>query len=465
MSIEPIGLLTFLVGMICLYLGHRAAAAILVFSTLFGSAAAILIGTANIPPAHLLLLFLAMTTLTSRLETARAIGAVSFPEPGFWLMCLLIYGLLTAFLMPRLLEGSMQIVALGTSGYGETNWTVPLNPTSGNLTQSIYLSGDFACFIMIVAIASTSLAGFTTITNALLAYAVGNVIFAFVDLATFATGTKWLLDFIRNAQYVMHDEEQIAGIKRIVGSFTEASAFAASTLGALGFTGTLWLCGYRPALTGTLALISLVLVVLSTSSTGLAGTPAILLILYATALTRHGIDFRKPVSSTAVMCAPLLIVAVILALQLDDEAAKPIRDYINTLIFTKSDTDSGIERAAWNMFSLRNFFDSYGLGVGLGTVRTSSFLIALLSNVGVPGTLFYIFFATTAFFRRRGTPGTDLADIRLAARNACLGLIIAATFAGVTVEQGLLFYVLAGLACADPERSFSTLDHAAGVRA
>jgi hypothetical protein len=461
MSIEPIGLLTFVIGLICLQLGYRATAATLVVATLLGSAAAILIGTANIPPAQVLLAFLATITLKRRLEGTRTIQAMSFPEPGFWLMCLVIYGLLSGFLMPRLMEGSMPIIPLGTSEYANTGFTVPLGPVSGNLTQGIYLVADFACFIMIVAIASTQ-AGFATIASALVAYAAGNVLFAVLDLGTFATGTQWLLDFIRNAQYTLHIEEQIGGLKRIVGSFTEASSFARSTLGALGFTGTLWLCGYRPALTGTLALASLALVVLSTSSTGLAGAPAVLLILYVTALMRLGFHPSRPFRSAAVMCAPLLVVAVILAAQLDDEAAKPIRDYIDVLIFNKSATDSGIERNSWNTFALQNFLDSYGLGVGLGTVRTSSFPIALLSNVGVPGTIFYLLFAASAFLRRRGTPRTFPADVRLAARNACLGLIVGDTFAATTLEQGLFFFVLAGIACAEPERDVAALSPAAG---
>ncbi len=456
MSIEPIGLLTFIIGMICLQLGYRATVATLVVATLFGSAAAILIGLANIPPAHLLLAFVAATTLTRRLETARTIKAMSFPEPGFWLMCLVIYGLVSGVVMPRLLAGSMPIIPLGTSEYADTGSTVPLGPVSSNLTQGVYLVADFVCFVMIVAIASTQ-AGFTTIASALLAYAAGNVLFAFVDLGTYATGTQWLLDFIRNAQYALHIEEEISGLKRIVGSFTEASAFARSTLGALGFTGTLWLCGWRPVVTGTLALASLALVVLSTSSTGLAGTPPVLLILYATALTRLGVHPSRPFRSAAVLCAPLLVLAVILAAQLDDETSKPIRDYIDALILNKATTDSGIERNTWNTFALQNFFDSYGLGVGLGTVRTSSFPIALLSNVGVPGTIFYLLFAASAFLRRRGAPRTFPSDVRLAARNACLGLIIGDTFAGTTVDQGLLFYVLAGMACAEPERNIAAL--------
>ena len=167
------------------------------------------------------------------------------------------------------------------------------------------------------------------------------------------------------------------------------------------------------------------------------------------------------------LCAPLLIVALLLAAQLDEETTKPIRNYLDVLIFDKANSDSGVTRGSWNTYAMRNFFDSFGLGVGLGTVRTSSFPIALLSNVGIPGTVFYLFFAATAFLSRRGTPRTLLSDVRLAARNACLGLIAGAIFSGTTVEQGLLFYVLAGLASAEPERavrSAAALSRPAGAR-
>jgi hypothetical protein len=63
----------------------------------------------------------------------------------------------------------------------------------------------------------------------------------------------------------------------------------------------------------------------------------------------------------------------------------------------------------------------------------------------------------SAFGRRRGSPRTFPTDVRLAARNACLGLIIGDIVAAPTVEQGLLFYVLAGVACAEPERDTEEL--------
>jgi hypothetical protein len=468
MSIEPIGLLTIMVGLICVFLGYRATFATLVPMALFGSAAAVLIGSANIQPAHLFLAFAAFAVLGRHQEAAMAIEAMKFPRPGFWLLCLVIYGILGAFLIPRLAAGSMQIMPLGTSEFSDTGYTVPLGPVSSNLTQSIYIVADFICFVITVAVATTR-AGFMAGTAGLLAFAAGNVLFALIDLATYNTGTQWLLDFMRNAQYTLHAEEEVIGLKRIVGSFPEASAFAHSTIAAVGFTGTMWLCGRLPAWTGTLAIISLILLVFSTSSGGLAMVPPLLTILYVTALTRSGFDPRKrPYRSAAVLCAPLLVLAVALALQLNDEASKPVRDYLDALIFNKPNTESALTRGTWNSFALQNFFDSYGFGVGLGTVRASSFPIAVLSNVGIPGAIFYLLFAATGFLRRRGIPRTFPADVRLAARNACLAIIIGETFAGTTVEQGLLFYVLAGIACAQPElrmeRVLPVPNRPAGVR-
>jgi hypothetical protein len=444
--------MTIVVGLICLRLGYIAVLRAFVIATSLGSAAALLIGSANIQPAHLLLVFVVAGVFSnSRLRIATA-SALNYPKPGFWFMWLVIVGVVSAFLMPRLLADSMAIYPLGASEYAPTGSTVPLGPVSSNLTQSIYLTGDLVCLAVVIGVASVR-GGLTAVTNAVLACAVANVVFAFLDLATYFTNTQWLLDFIRNAQYVLHVEEEVVGLKRIVGAFPEASSFSQHTLGLFGFVGTLWAFGYRPAMTGILALSLVVLLVFSTSSSGLAGTPPALIIIYFTAFRRFGIGPTHPYRSAALLCAPLAIVAVLLAAQFDPEVSRPVRDYLDELIFNKATTASGIERNEQNRNAMENFYDSFGLGVGLGTVRTSSFPVALLSNVGVPGTALYILFAVTAFGFRRGVPGTVQANIRSAARNGCLCSIVGWTISGPTVDQSLLFYILAGLVCAEPERT------------
>jgi hypothetical protein len=55
-------------------------------------------------------------------------------------------------------------------------------------------------------------------------------------------------------------------------------------------------------------------------------------------------------------------------------------------------------------------------------------------------------------FLTAGTPRSFPSDVRLAARNACLGLLIGDFLASPAVDPGLLFYVFAALCCAEPER-------------
>lgn len=447
MSLEPIGVLTLLAGLICLGLGTTALVRGVAISATLGASAALLIGAANIQPGHLTLAFLAFGVLSRRREAAAAIRALHPNEPGFWFACLVIYGVASAFLLPRLLAGTTEIVPLGTSIFDDTGSTVPLVPVSSNLTQSVYLAAGLVCFVTMAAVASTR-EGFRAAVGALLAYCVANTAFAILDVATYAAGMQELLGFMRNARYTLHTDAEVAGMKRIVGSFTEASSFARSTLGVFGVTGTLWLCGFRPLLTGSIAALSLALIVLSTSSTGLVGAPALLLMLYATAFAR--LVHRQAGRHAAIFAlyGPIVGLAVLLLILLDPAAAGTVHGYVDLVVLNKASSDSGIERSSWNVVSFQNFLDSWGLGVGLGTARASSFAVALLATVGIPGALFYAVFAGECFLRPRGQAGSLEADVAIAARNGFFGLMVGDLLVGPVVDQGLFFCMLAATAAA-----------------
>ncbi|MCU4181113.1 hypothetical protein [Bosea sp. BH3] len=456
MSIEPIGIATFLIGLFCLALGNGALVPAVAMASLFGASAALLIGAANIQPGHVVLGFLLISVMSRGQDARNMIRALRPGEPGFWFACLTLYGVASAFLLPRVLAGSTQIVPLGSSVYDETGSTIPLVPVSSNLTQSVYLTANLIVFAAVAGIAARR-EGFVAVLAGLMAYCIGNTLFALIDLATYATGTQDLLGFMRNARYTLHTDTEIAGLKRIVGSFTEASAFARSTLGVIGFTGTLWLCGYRPALTGGVTAASLVLLVLSTSSTGLAGSPVILALLYGTALFGGSTVFGGRTRSFAIVLAPPLLLGAALFVVLDEGTRTTVRDYVDMLLLQKGNSDSGIERSSWNRISFQNFLDTGGLGVGLGTARASSFVVALLATVGIPGALFYALFFTSALLQRRGVPGSFPSCVRLAARNGCFGLMIGDLLVGPVIDQGLFFCLLAAIASAYPERDEALL--------
>lgn len=451
MSIELFGLVILVVGGLCLVRGQGSTAVVFIVLTVFGSAAAAFIGQNTIPPAHVFLAFLAAAVLV-RGEARLSIGAALRPsEPGFWLTCLVAYGVIGAVLLPRVLAGLTQIVPLGVTEFGEITGAVPLVPGSSNITQSIYLISNLLCFLLIVAVASRA-DGFRAVVVGLIAYGLANAAFALVDLATYATGTQDALQFMRNAKYTLHNEEEVSGLKRIVGSFTETSSFARSSLGVLGFAGTLWLCGRYARLTGPLALATVVLLVLSTSSTAIVGIPVVIAILYLAswyvALTKGGM-----LSWAFVIGLPVVLLVATTAVLLEPQASRAVTDYLNTTVFNKLGTDSGIERSSWNTYALQNVWDTWGAGVGVGTTRTSSFFLALISSTGVLGLIFYGAFAYGAFVRPRGVPRSFEADARMACLNACIGLLVGDLLLSPSIDQGLLFFVLAGLAAAVPARS------------
>ncbi|MEE7448881.1 hypothetical protein MRF4_14360 [Methylobacterium radiotolerans] len=452
MSFEPIGAITVVAGLFCLLFGTDSVVVAFVVFCNLGSAAALLLGGANVQPAHLFLLFLMIATLFYRNISTLVLRSFRLPEPGFWLLCLALYGVASSYVLPRLFAGQTYIVPLGTSSHLITSdGVVPLGPVSSNFTQPIYLLGDLVCFSVIAAFGSTR-DGIGTLAKALIIYAAANICFGIVDVLTAATGTQEALQFIRNAQYTFHDEETVGTMRRIIGAWPEASAFAGMTLGSCGFTGMLWLCGRKPLVTGPLALISLLFVILSTSSTGLVGAVVLVGLLYTIALLRCSTHRQDRFSAGLVIAGPLVLCILILLALSVNGAADRVFDYVDTLVLSKGETSSGVQRSAWNAYAWRNFIDSSGLGVGLGTNRTSSLPLAVLSNVGIPGAVFYVLFLASVFGFRRGAPRTYASDIRSAARVACLCLLAGGMIAGPTVDQGLLFYIFAATACAYPER-------------
>jgi hypothetical protein len=68
------------------------------------------------------------------------------------------------------------------------------------------------------------------------------------------------------------------------------------------------------------------------------------------------------------------------------------REVLTSVTVSKGESGSFINRTAADLYSVQLLLQTYGLGVGLGSNRSSSFLTTLISNVGVAGTLAFLVF-------------------------------------------------------------------------
>jgi hypothetical protein len=450
MTLEIIGIATLGVALIGMFCGPSFIVTAFFFATLLGSASAFnLQSVGDISPAHFLLGIVASKLLIDKTILQRTIRAAAPGRPGFWLLLAAIYGLASAYFMPRIFAGQTEVFPVRI--YFNTV-TLPLEPTTSNLTQSIYFVADFMTFVLMYGYGG-SLSGYKVIGNAALTCVVLNLFFAALDLVTYLTGTSELMTFIRNANYSVMAEAEMFGLKRIVGSFIEASTFASATLGYFAFTFRLWLLGVRPLLTSSLSFLSLTALIFTTSTTGYVGLAGFMLFVYVQIGLRAAL--RRPLKRQMLgfmVSGPFVVLFIVIVVALNADSSRYVQNLLDTMILDKMSTASGLERSAWNHQAMVNFFETFGFGAGLGSLRASSFPIVVLANFGVVGTLIFgMFFINLLFSRPTKQPSFGMEEAtREAAKWTCIAWLITHAVSGALIDLGVSFYAFAALACVQP---------------
>jgi hypothetical protein len=450
MQIELMGLIVTLVGMTIFLLPIRAAFLMIVVCTVFGAASAIslpVLGGASILVPNLFLVFFVLRCLLA-FGPGPVIAAVQPPHIGFALLILTVFCVLTAFTYPYFFQGDAQtMIVQRTAGARNVIALLPLQFTSNNITQSVYAIGGLVCFVFTFGFFSTFGRKEHFITAIVVVGAI-NLGFAVADIVTHFTRTEYLLGWFRTANYALLTGAEKGGLKRISGSFPEASAFADYTIVVFSVSATLWLARVRSRETGMVAGLSLVFLVFSTSATALLGIAVMIpLMLFQSFLASHAApESSRPGSLIFIVVAiPFMIVVMAVAFP---EIVQAVHGFVDEIVLSKSDSQSGRERSAWNDVAYRTFLDTAGLGAGLGSARASSYGLVLLSNIGVPGLLLFSFFVITTLALKVGEENRDAEFVAKAAKNGIFAALVTAMVSGTGYDLGLVFYILAGFVAA-----------------
>lgn len=266
------------------------------------------------------------------------------------------------------------------------------------------------------------------------------IFFALWQLLANSVGIYFPSDYLYTVDgWSLGTDQLIGSFSRVNSSFVEPSALATYLTGMYGFFLIWWI--KRP----TWAILSCVLLtifamMITVSSTAYLG---ILFILLAVLLGFGLLPLFKSGwldKSVGIIFFVLLgISCLLLMLWLSSEE---VRELINVVLLQKSDGDSFGVRFDADIQSAYILWQTYGLGVGLGSNRPSSFLLFLLSNVGVLGfVLFGLFIYSLA--------GLALINSHQEDRPLFSQLAIAATW-------GLCATILAKI-IAQPDLSFAPL--------
>lgn len=413
----------------------------------FGAAAAInlpAVGGASLVLGDAAALALLASVLARPGATSRIAGTVRPFQPGFALLALLAFAVFATFLFPRLFAGQTEVFGIARLDGRLGIVARPLGPSSGNVTQLFRLALGAAVFLAL-ATAFRREPDPRAVTTALAAGATVHLGLGALDLATHTAGLPDALDPIRSANYAMAADQMMAGIKRMVGGFPEASAFGYHTMGLFGFWVQYWFDGGRLRRSSWLALGLLMVLILSTSTSAYVASGLFALAFLAANASRV---FRRAVGlrvagilGALAVLVPLLATALVLAYQLSPEAAA----YFDRVLFDKLGSDSGVERMSWNAQAFRNFLDTWAIGAGLGSVRASNWLLANLASLGLVGTLAFVAFVVSVL--RCAPPETrgETAIVARALKAGCIALLLRALVVKSTPNLELSFFAMAGL--------------------
>lgn len=452
-----IGLVAAAIGLLLLLRASlRTMLVYLNLLSLMGGAAVIVLtalGGSSVPPVELALGFAAARILLP--GSGHGVALVQAVRANILFVLFASYGVILAFLGPRLFAHQLQVVPMRLGHMNSLFWTADLVPTSQNITTAIYLTGT----LLAVLVAHVAMRD----RRAPLSFVKTGVAIGWIHILTGIYGAlarghaaNVAIDFFRNGNYAQTD--QFYGqFARISGIMPEPSSYALFAFGWFVFMAECWWRDVLPRRTGPVAFALLLVLAASTSSTAYAGLfgYGALLMLRVLAVPR-GLRSDKAFMIGAIMLAAVGIGAVLLAVrpELIDVAKSMIAD----MTVNKRGSESGLQRVFWARLGLEAFFQSGGLGIGPGSFRSSSIVTAIIGSTGVIGSvLFLLYLLQIIRPLARSTylqPEDEPAAVGVAAAWAAVAIIIPAAAMAASPDPGVTFAIFAGVALAlrSPDR-------------
>lgn len=375
-----------------------------------------------------------------RRHVLRALGIIFTHQISAWIVLLLTgYAAASAMLFPRLFAGQ-------TTAFVPIQGIVtelPLAPVSGNITQTAYFGlGAVTFFALSVFLLREE--NLKILRRAFMVFIIVHVSLGFLDLAGKIAGAGDILLPIRTATYALHTETEQAGFWRIAGGYSEASAFGGTSLICLAFIYSYWRAT-RSQFALVLSLILLLLVLLSTSSTAYVGLAVLSLAPVASLITAF---YQDRLTSEDLLLAAVgaFVLAAMMALFLYDEKLfEPVIELFQTTVLDKPLSQSAYERAYWNYKSFEAFMETSGVGIGMGSSRSSSWIISVLSQLGVIGGLAILSLTALILRGLHGLePTADTSQIFAFAsgvRAAIVAKLLADSIAGSGADPGIMFFM------------------------
>lgn len=418
---------------------------VMLTTLLGGSSAFNLPNGSSVLPGVMAVLLL---TMRGVLPSHRPTGTLrSSLDANLPLVLFTFYGVAGAVILPFIFAGVIDVAPLRPIFTSDPFATQPLVFTPQNLTSAGYLFTTMlgaVCAYGAVQAAGAErrvarVGAIVAITHAGLGLA--SVVLAGTPLTAF-------FKFFRNALYNQLDQD-VAGLSRMSGIFAEPSNYAGYGFIYFVFVTELWLRHIDRRWTGWGSALLFVALIISTSTTAYIGISAYAVILMLRQICfPHTVSVQKlvPMAFGALAIAALIVGTLVIR----PETLRVVEVVYRIMIVNKSESESGLVRLMWARQGIEAFWASGGLGVGVGSFRSSSLGTAILGSMGVIGIATYTAQMLRVFQPFRRSTYVESADARInvgvAAAWTVIVMSVPSFVSAPSPDPGLNWGLLAGIA-------------------
>jgi hypothetical protein len=436
-----IGVLVCAAILITAYYLRGSAITALMASLAFGSTALVTLGSlgGSSPLIYTLFAALLLMQVAFRKQLWTDLGLVFGQVQAAWIVSVLaLYAMISALIYPRLFAGQTSAFVPSRTRGGV--FEVPLEPVSGNTTQAGYLVIGCLTFLA-VCVLLVRRRRLDDVRRGFFLWCSLHTGMGLLDFVGKMAGLGDVLAPIRTANYAMLTEVEQAGFVRIAGAYSEASAFGGVSLACLAFTYTYWR-GTKSRFALAIAITLLVLVLLSTSSTAYVGL-SIVSLPVAFSILRSLLRGRLAIEEILLVAVFVAGAVVTMAIILSNtHFFDSFVHLIDTAVISKATSGSGQERAYWNYKSIQSFFDTNGLGIGIGSSRASSWPVAVLSQLGAAGAVIFVVLITMLIRSGDRTSADPEGSALVASVRACgLAGLVSGSIGSGTADPGMVFFI------------------------
>lgn len=382
----PLGYILLPVGLAGLLMSSKWLYRCFVFWTLFSATSVLNVGGADNGSAlQVWMFFGALWILRLGLERAPLLSYSidkRLKRMSYWMIAFLAVAAVS-LVMPILINGKLQIASPVLGDYTQT----PLVFSGHNVTQLLYLI--FGGLISICVAHVNLDAENREETERIILYAglfiaCWGIVQFFCNVSG-VTYPSFLFNNSGSGSGHGFRETLTNGIGRVSSAAIEPSVLAQALLTLLPLTLPAWLKRgfvFSRRRDRLLALLFIMVLVLSTSSTAYIGL-VILTLAYVVYSVRTG-SFSKRKAIFIFVLTGIFATAVIAVAFI---SVPFVSELLNTLVLNKASSGSGIERVMTISLAF-GYFQKYPiLGIGWGSATSHDVIVFLLSNVGIVGTV------------------------------------------------------------------------------